>query len=167
MSPVLLSSASVTRNSRSFHNTTLLRLLLIITSTTRSLSLSPSLPLPLSLSHTHHTNQLVEGDLRPSTVQHEPPGCCSNSGHTHIYPNDEVAEEEPTGDQWVLDGAGRLVHDVYLWRVEAQGCGWETVSDKVDPEQLDWDECLRQSQGSCNPGIGVLITFQLNKTSSL
>lgn len=76
-----------------------------------------------------HTHQLVKGDLRPSTVHSEPPGCCSNGGHTHIYTDNKVAEEEPARDEWVLGGARWLVHDVYLRRVEPQcGC-WETVSD--------------------------------------
>ena len=35
--------------------------------------------------------------------------------------------------------AGGLVHDINVRGVESEGCCWETVSDKVDPEQLYWD----------------------------
>ena len=95
----------------------------------------------------YRTHQLVERDMWPSTVQHEPPGCRSNGSHTHIHPNNEVAEEEPAGDERVFHGAWRLVHDVDLGRVEAQcGCR-ETVSNQVDPEQLHGNERLGQAQG--------------------
>ena len=40
----------------------------------------------------------------------------------------------------------RLVHDVDVGRVEPESSGRETVSDKVDPQQLDWNERLWQAK---------------------
>ena len=79
----------------------------------------------------------------PGTRIHEPPGCCGNSGEPNISTNHEIAEEEPAGDEGVLDVSRRLVHDVDVRGIEAKGCGWETIGDKVDPEELDGDESLR------------------------
>ena len=42
-----------------------------------------------------------------------------------------------------------LVHDVDVWRVEAEGRSWETIGDQVHPEQLYGNESLRETKGSC------------------
>ena len=59
-----------------------------------------------------------------------------------------VSEEEPSTDEVLLGSAGRLVHDVQVGRVEAEGGGGQTVSDQVDPEQLDGDQGLGHAQRS-------------------
>ena len=102
----------------------------------------------LSFQPPTNSHQLVECDLGTSTVNSKPPGRCGNSGHAHIHPDDEVAEEEPAGDEGVLDRARRLLHDVHLWRVEPEGSGWQSIGDQVHPQQLDWYEGLGQPQ-SC------------------
>ena len=84
--------------------------------------------------HTPLTHQLIEGNVWPSTRIHEPPSCRGDSSKPYVSTNDKVAEEEPAGDEGVLDVARGLVHDVDVWEVEAESCGWETVSDKVHPE---------------------------------
>ena len=60
--------------------------------------------------------------------------------------DDEVAAEQPAGDQRLLGGARRARHNVQVGGVEAQGGGREAVSDQVDPQQLDRDEGLRHAQ---------------------
>ena len=47
------------------------------------------------------------------------------------------------------DGSRRLLHDVEVRRVEAESSGGEAVGDKVDPEQLHWDQGLGKTQGGC------------------
>lgn len=42
-----------------------------------------------------------------------------------------------------------LVHDVQVRRVETKSGGRQTVSDQVDPQQLDRDQSLRQTQSGC------------------
>ncbi|TNN42585.1 hypothetical protein EYF80_047244 [Liparis tanakae] len=59
-----------------------------------------------------------------------------------------ISEEQPARDQGLLGGTGGLAHDVQIGGVEAQSGGGQTVSDQVDPQQLDGDESLGQTQGS-------------------
>jgi len=40
-------------------------------------------------------------------------------------------------------------HNFKIWRVKSKRCCWETISDQVDPQELDWDQGLRQAQRSC------------------
>lgn len=62
--------------------------------------------------------------------------------------NGHVSEEQPAGDQGLLGRAGRLAHDVKIRGVEAQGSGGQTISHQVHPQQLDWDQSLRQTKSS-------------------
>jgi hypothetical protein len=82
-------------------------------------------------------------------------GC--HLGHKQIVPlsysstltsNDHISEEQPAGDQGLLGGTWAAAHDVQVGGVEAQGGGRETVSHQVDPQQLDGDKSLGQTQGS-------------------
>ena len=84
-----------------------------------------------------------------STGVHEPPCCRGDGGKAYIPSNNEVAEEEPAGNEGVLDVTRGLVHDVNVGGIEAEGRSRESVCDQVDPEQLDWDEGLRETEGSC------------------
>ena len=90
----------------------------------------------------------------PSTRIHEPPGCRGDGGKPYISTNNKVAEEEPSRDEGVLDVARGLVHDVDVWWVEAEGCGRESVSDKVHPEELDRNKSLRETKGSSQEDAG-------------
>lgn len=60
----------------------------------------------------------------------------------------QVSEEEPSRDERLLGVAGRLLHDVQVWGVKAEGSGRETVCDQVHPQQLHWDQCLRETESS-------------------
>lgn len=62
--------------------------------------------------------------------------------------NGQISEEKPARDEGLFWGAGGFAHDVQIWRIEPQRCGRQTVSHKVDPEQLDGDQSLRQTQSS-------------------
>lgn len=62
--------------------------------------------------------------------------------------DDEVAAEEPAGDQRLFGRARRPRHDVQVRRVEAQSRSGKTVGDKVDPQQLDRDQRLGHAQCS-------------------
>ena len=62
--------------------------------------------------------------------------------------NSHVSEEQPARDQGLLGGTWGLAHDVQVRGVEAQGGGRQTISHQVDPQQLDGDQSLGQTQGS-------------------
>ncbi len=66
--------------------------------------------------------------------------------HYPLTSNGQVSEEEPARDEGLLGVTRRLLHDVQIWGVEAQGGGREAVSHQVDPEQLNWDQSLREAQ---------------------
>lgn len=55
-------------------------------------------------------------------------------------------EEEPARDERIVLVTRGLVHDIFVRRIESEGGGGETVGDKVDPEQLHWDERLGKTQ---------------------
>merc|ERR1719334_1661412 len=83
-----------------------------------------------------------------SGVVEEPPAGGANSGGTDVDTDGHVPEEQPGGDQSLVGATGRLVHDVEIRGVEGEGSGGQTVSDQVDPEQLDGGQGLRQAKGS-------------------
>lgn len=62
--------------------------------------------------------------------------------------NSHVSEEQPARDQRLLGGTWGLAHDVKIRGVEAQSSSRQTVSHQVDPQQLDGDQSLGQTQGS-------------------
>ena len=62
--------------------------------------------------------------------------------------NGQISEEEPARDEGLFGRTGGFAHDVQVRGVEAQGGGRQTVSYEVDPEKLDWDQSLRQTQSS-------------------
>ncbi len=57
-----------------------------------------------------------------------------------------VSEEEPPGDERLAGVARRLVHDVEVGRVEAEGRGGQAVRHQVHPEQLHRDQRLRHAE---------------------
>ena len=85
----------------------------------------------------------------PTTRIHEPPSRHGHSGKSNVSTDEKVAEEQPPGDEGVLDMARGLVYDVDVRRVEVEGCSWETVGDQVHPEQLYGNESLRETKGGC------------------
>lgn len=61
----------------------------------------------------------------------------------------QVSEEEPARDERLFGVAWRFVHDVQVWRVEAQGGGRKSISHQVDPQQLHWNQSFRETQDGC------------------
>ncbi len=100
------------------------------------------------------TYQLIECDLWPFIVEHEPPGGSCNCGYAHINPNGEVPEEEPATDERVPGGTRRLLHYVHVRWVEAKSGGRQSIGDQVDPEQLHGNEGLGKSQSSRQKDAG-------------
>ena len=70
--------------------------------------------------------------------------------------NSHVSEEQPFGDQGLLGGTWGLAHDVQIGGVAAQRGGGQTVSHQVDPEQLDGDQSLGQTQGSSQEDTRIM-----------
>ena len=103
--------------------------------------------------------QLVERQVRSVRSIHEPPGSSTNGGATDVGTDGHVTEEEPASDQRLVRATGRLVHDVQVGGVEAQGSGGKTVSDQVDPQELDGDQSFGQTQGSSQEDGDDLSTF--------
>lgn len=66
----------------------------------------------------------------------------------YITSDGQISEEKPARDERLLGIAWRLLHDVQIWRVEAEGSGRKAISYQVDPEQLNWDQSLRETQCS-------------------
>ena len=69
--------------------------------------------------------------------------------YTKPTSNSHVSEEEPASNETLLGVTWGLGHDLEVQRVESQGGGRESVSDQVDPQQLDRDQGFRDTQGSC------------------
>lgn len=62
--------------------------------------------------------------------------------------NSHVSKEQPARDKGLFGGTWGLAHDVQIRGVEAQSGGRETISHQVDPQQLDGDQSLGQTQSS-------------------
>ena len=80
--------------------------------------------------------QLVEGDLWPFGIEHEPPSVAGYCRHTDVDTNDHVAEEEPLRDERLATAAWWHAHDRMIRRIEAESSCRQAISDKVNPEQL-------------------------------
>ena len=72
---------------------------------------------------------MIECEVWSGAGVHEPPGCCGDGGKADVASDDEVAEKEPTRDEWVLDVTRGLVHDVNVWGIEAESRSRESISD--------------------------------------
>jgi hypothetical protein len=47
------------------------------------------------------TYELIERDLRTSSIEHEPPCISKHRRASHINPNNHVAEEQPLANKWL------------------------------------------------------------------
>ncbi|KAF4527892.1 hypothetical protein B566_EDAN017712 [Ephemera danica] len=77
-----------------------------------------------------HTYQLVVIELRANRRVHEPPGGSTDSSSTHVATNSHVTEEQPARDEGF------------------------TISDEVDPQKLDGNQSLRQTQSGSQEDTG-------------
>mmetsp|Transcript_9492 Transcript_9492/g.19197 ORF Transcript_9492/g.19197 Transcript_9492/m.19197 type:complete len:511 (+) Transcript_9492:483-2015(+) len=94
--------------------------------------------------------ELAVGDERVRIlgpiVPHVPIDEDADGGEADVNADDHVAEEDPRRDELIVGVARRLLHDVGVGRVEAERGGGRPIGDEVDPEQLQRDEALRQSE---------------------
>ena len=90
--------------------------------------------------------QLVIGQMGSSGAGQVPPGRGTDSGGTDVGSDGHVTEEQPSGDETLGGATGRLVHDVQIGGVEAQGGGGQTISHQVDPQKLDGDQSFGKTQ---------------------
>ena len=109
------------------------------------------------------TYQLVVVELWSAFVLSKPPGGSTDSGGSDVSTNSHVTEEQPVADEGLFAATWWLVHDLEIWWVEAESGGWKTVSDKVDPEQLNWDESLRHTHGSSQEDTHDLDKYKITK----
>jgi len=70
----------------------------------------------------------------------------ANGGDTNVESDDHVAEEDPVRDQALIRLSGWLLHDVSIRRVETKSGSWRSISDQVDPEELNGVEAFRDSK---------------------
>lgn len=84
--------------------------------------------------------QLVVVEHGAGRVVHEPVGSGEHGGETYVDSDGHVPEEEPSRDEALVGPTGRLVHDVEIGGVEAEGGGGEAVSHEVHPQQLHGDQ---------------------------
>lgn len=73
----------------------------------------------------------------------------SKTQHKHpllLTTNSHVSEEQPAGDEGLLGRTWGLAHDVQVRGVEAQSSSRQAISHQVDPQKLDRDQSLRQTQ---------------------
>ena len=94
------------------------------------------------------TYQLVVVQLWALLVRGEPPGGSTDGGGADITADSHVTEEEPAADEGLSRATRRLLHDVQIGWVEAEGGGGQAIRDQVNPEQLYGDQGLGHSQGS-------------------
>jgi len=90
----------------------------------------------------HEVGQLVPAQVWSVSGVQEPPRSREHGGKSDVTTNGAVSEEQPVGDESVVAGSWLLVHDIQIWWVEAESGGWKTVSDQVNPQELDWDKSL-------------------------
>ena len=69
--------------------------------------------------------------------------------YPQVTSNGHISEEEQAADEWFVSSAGLLVHDIDVGGVEAESRGRQAVRHQVDPQQLNWDEGFRHTQGGC------------------
>lgn len=67
------------------------------------------------------------------SVVHEPPSITGDGGKTDVSSNYHVAEEKPSGNEWLVALAWLALHDVMIWWVEGKSRSWKTIGDEVDP----------------------------------
>ena len=92
----------------------------------------------------------VLGDVNAEEAVAEVPHTEGPDGReANVDTDDEVAEQDPGGDEVLVRAPGRLLHDVGVAGVEAQGGRGGAIGDEVHPEELHGDQALGKVQGGC------------------
>jgi hypothetical protein len=61
----------------------------------------------------------------------------SNCGKTNINTNYHVSEEDPSTDKLIISISGRFLHNVLIRRIESKSSSRGSISDEVNPQELD------------------------------
>lgn len=69
-----------------------------------------------------------------------------NGGDTNVRADDQISEEHKSRDQGFIVSSGGLEHAVRISRVERESGSRETISNEVNPEELDGVEAIRNSE---------------------
>ena len=79
-------------------------------------------------------HKLVEGDLRATGVEHEPPRIAGDRRKANVRADNHVPEEQPLANDRLAAVPGRDTHDAVVWWVEAESSRRQTVRNQVHPE---------------------------------
>lgn len=94
----------------------------------------------------HVVRQLVVSKTRSSGIGDEPPGSTADSCKSNVESDCHITEEQPASNQTFFRVPGGNSHDVGIGSVEAESSSRQTVSDEVDPQELDRDEGFGESK---------------------
>ena len=72
-------------------------------------------------------------------VKYEPPSITEDSRTPDVYSNDQVPEEKPFANKWLTAVPWWNTHNGVVRGVKTERSGGQAVSNKVDPEKLDWN----------------------------
>jgi hypothetical protein len=78
----------------------------------------------------------VEGDLRTSFVEDEPPGIPKDGSASDVNTDDHVTEEKPRSDERFAARTRRSLHDLVVWGIKAKRCRWKTTIECVRTDKL-------------------------------
>jgi len=94
----------------------------------------------------HVMGELVVSQLWAFRRVQEPPGGSTNGSGADVHTDSHVPEEQPSGDETFISLTWGLLHDVKIWGIEAESGSGKTVSDQVDPQELDWNKGFRKTK---------------------
>jgi len=94
--------------------------------------------------------QLAEGNesvtIAGPVVTSVPVSEDQDSSQTDISTDNEVSDKNGRSDDGFIVSSGGLVHDIWVRRVEGEGGGRETISDEINPKELDGIETIGDTQ---------------------
>lgn len=103
--------------------------------------------------------------MRSVRADHVPPSGSANGASTDVSANSHIAEEEPASNETLGSAAGRLIHDVQIGRVKAEGSSRETISYQIDPQKLNGNQSFGQTEGSSQENTDNLEPTLFSKQS--
>lgn len=84
----------------------------------------------------HPGDDLLEGNVWTAVIEHVPPVGGGDCGETEVSTTNAVAGKGEWGDNALVLGTWRHVHNAWLSWVDTESGSWKTVGDKVDEEEL-------------------------------
>ena len=77
--------------------------------------------------------------MRSARIEYEPPCIPEDGRAANVDSDDHVTEEEPLANKWLTAVPWWNTHNGVVRGVETERSGGQAVSNKVDPEKLDWN----------------------------